>query len=165
MPTGRGGARFYVDESALGLGKILARARRDVVHPGHRLLPEIPPGTLDPDWMPIVASLDLVVISRDRHIKTKPAELRLYHEHGLRAFWIAGRKDMDNWGNLDRIVRAWGQIEALVELRGAGPWFYALTEGAIKEIPVRPPPGTSRMSPDPTQRQDVDSRPADRDGR
>ncbi len=35
--------RFYVDESALGIGKALAAARRDTVHIGHALIPECPP--------------------------------------------------------------------------------------------------------------------------
>jgi hypothetical protein len=39
--------RFYVDESALGLGKALEAARRDTVHAGHKLIPECPLGVLD----------------------------------------------------------------------------------------------------------------------
>jgi hypothetical protein len=29
--------RFYVDERALGLGKALEAARKDTIHPGHKL--------------------------------------------------------------------------------------------------------------------------------
>jgi hypothetical protein len=43
--------RFYVDESALGLGKALEAARRDTIHAGHKLIPECPLGVLDPDWI------------------------------------------------------------------------------------------------------------------
>ncbi len=56
--TGSTGLRFFVDETSLGLGKMLAIARPDVVHPGHRNLPSIPTGTLDIDWMPVVSRLD-----------------------------------------------------------------------------------------------------------
>ena len=73
--TGGTGLRFFVDETSLGLGKALAIARHDVVHPGHPDLPSVPRGTLDPDWMPIVSAMGLVVISRDKRIRTKPAEL------------------------------------------------------------------------------------------
>jgi hypothetical protein len=72
MAADPGKPRFFFDESVLGVAKAIARARRDVVHPGHRLLPSIPPGTLDPVWMPIVADLGLVVIARDRRIRTRP---------------------------------------------------------------------------------------------
>jgi hypothetical protein len=82
--------RFYVDESALGLGKALESARKDTIHAGHKLIPECPLGTLDPDWIPAVAARGLVVIARDRRIRTKPAEIQTFRDAGLRVFWIAG---------------------------------------------------------------------------
>lgn len=41
--------------------------------------------------------MDLIVTSRDRHIKSKPAELAAFRDHRLRAFWIAGDKDLPSW--------------------------------------------------------------------
>jgi hypothetical protein len=58
--------RFYIDESALGLGKALEAARRDTIHAGHKLIPECPLGVVDPEWIPAVAARDLVVIARDQ---------------------------------------------------------------------------------------------------
>jgi hypothetical protein len=69
--------RYFVDESLMGLGKALAIARRDVVHPGHPLIPEVPVGALDTDWIPAVARRDLVAICRDRRIRTKSGELAI----------------------------------------------------------------------------------------
>jgi hypothetical protein len=128
--------RFFVDESALGIGKALEIARSDFVHPGHRLLPEVPLGTLDTDWMPVVAGRGLVVIIRDRHIRTKPAELAAFREVGLRVFWIAGKRDLTNWDTLVRLVRRWEDIEETIRVRGPGPWFYSVTGARITEIPV-----------------------------
>jgi len=54
--------RWFVDESALGLGKLLARQRDDVLHTGHPDVPEIPLGMLDVEWMPIVAERGWVAI-------------------------------------------------------------------------------------------------------
>jgi len=48
--------RFFVDESALGLGKALERARDDVVCAGHPLVPEVSLGTEDTAWMPAVSA-------------------------------------------------------------------------------------------------------------
>lgn len=62
MAANPGTLRFDVDESAVGLGKALAAARRDTVHVGHALVPECPLGVLDPDWIPAVARRRLVVI-------------------------------------------------------------------------------------------------------
>ena len=56
--------RFYVDESALGLGKALTAARSDTVHVGHPLVPECPYGAPDPAWMPAVAARGLIAIGR-----------------------------------------------------------------------------------------------------
>jgi hypothetical protein len=83
-----------------------------------------------------VALLGLVVISRDRHIRTKPAELAAFRAHGLRVFWIAGKRDLSNWEYLVRIVRWWDRLEEIVRDRGPGPWFYAINEGSVTEIPV-----------------------------
>ena len=126
--------RFFCDENSLGLGKALAAARQDVIHPGHGLIPEVPTGTLDPDWMPIVAKRGLIVIGRDKHIRTKPAELAAFHAYGLRAFWIAGKRDLSNWDALVRLVGRWNEIERIVATRSTGPWFMAINEASIVEI-------------------------------
>lgn len=131
-----GELRFFADESVLGVGKALAAARRDLVHPGHPLVPDIPTGTLDPDWIPIVAAKQWVVLARDRHIRTKPVERALFQQHGLRVFWIAGKRDMGNWANLKLLVRWWDKMEDLIETRGPGPWFYALGDTQVTEIAV-----------------------------
>jgi hypothetical protein len=47
--------RCFVDENSLVLGRLLARQRHDVVHPGHRLFPEVPRG--------------LILITRDKKIR------------------------------------------------------------------------------------------------
>lgn len=115
---------------------MLEIARRDVIHVGHPLIPEIPLGALDTEWIPEVARRGLVVISRDRRIRTKPAELELLRQYGLRVFWIAGKRDLATWDYLVRIVRRWSDIEATIEDKGSGPWFVAINEGGLGEIAV-----------------------------
>lgn len=126
--------RFFCDESVLGVGKTLAIARKDVVHAGHPLIGEVPLGTLDPDWIPAVAAHGLIVIARDRRIRTKPVELQLLQAHGLRVFWISGKKDLSNWDYLVRLVHRWGDIERTLVERGVGPWFMAVNEADVREI-------------------------------
>jgi hypothetical protein len=138
LPPKPGQIRFYADESFLGTGKALTIARDDVVHVGHPLvLPQLPMGVLDPDWMPEVAKRGWIVLARDRRIRTKPAELAAFKAHGLRVFWIAGKKDLTNWGNLVRMVRRWDEMESIIASRGAGPWFMAINEGNITEIGLK----------------------------
>ena len=128
--------RFFVDESALGIGKTLAIARRDVIHTGHPLIPTVPLGALDTTWIPDVATRDLTVIARDRHIRTKPGELALLRSYGLRVFWIGGKRDLSTWDNLVRLVKRWRDIERIVAARGVGPWFYSINEQNITEITI-----------------------------
>jgi hypothetical protein len=128
--------KYFVDESSVAIGRALAAARRDVVHPGHPRLPEVPLGTVDPVWMPIVARRNLVVIARDRHIRTKPVERELFLKHRLRVFWISGPKDLSNWANLCRLVKMWPRIEKVIATAGPGPWFYSVNDANLKEIRV-----------------------------
>jgi hypothetical protein len=127
---------WFVDETSMGLGKSLAIARRDVVHPGHWSLPAVPTGTLDTDWMPVVAGLGLVVISRDKRIRTKAAELAAFRAAGLRVFWLAGKRDLATWDALRLVVKSWDRMEEIVRDRGAGPWFQAISDGGIREFTV-----------------------------
>lgn len=128
--------RFYVDESALGLGKALAAARSDVVHVGHPLIPKCPLGVLDPDWIPEVAARGLVAIGRDKRIRTKQEEIRQLMAANLRVLRIGGKHDRPTWEWLVRIVRYWDTIEQVVRERPVGPWFYVINEGGLSEIPL-----------------------------
>lgn len=76
----------------MGLGLALARLRPDTVHPGHPLIPEVPRGALDPDWIPAVATRGLIVIGRDKRVRTKPAEKQAIIDSGLRYIWIGGSR-------------------------------------------------------------------------
>lgn len=128
--------RFYVDESALGLGKALAAARTDTIHVGHRLIPECPLGVLDPEWIPAVAGRNLVAIGRDKRIRTKHEEIRQLMAANLRVMSIGGKRDLPTWEWLVRIVKNWDAIEQIVRDRPAGPWFYVINEGGLSEIPL-----------------------------
>jgi hypothetical protein len=86
--------------------------------------------------MPKVAAMELVVIGRDKRIRTKPAELDAFRASGLRVFWIAGKRDLTNWENLVLVVRSWDRIEEIIQDRGAGPWFYAISDSVIRELAV-----------------------------
>jgi hypothetical protein len=125
--------RFFVDESALGLGRTLAAARKDVIHVGHQLIPECPYGTFDPVWMPIVAAKGLVVIVRDK-LRAREVERAAIREHGLRVFCIGGKKDLSTWEWLVRLVRFWDRMESIIDSRPEGPWLYMITAGALTEV-------------------------------
>jgi hypothetical protein len=129
-------APAFVFESALGIGKTLAAARRDTIHVGHSLIPECPLGALDTEWIPEVARRRLIVIARDRRIRTRPQELRHLRDAGLRVFCIGGKRDLSTWAWLSRLVHHWEQMEEIIRTRGEGPWFYVVNDRDVVEITV-----------------------------
>ena len=67
-------ARFFSDETDLALGKALAARHGDVVFPGHPDLPEVPRGSLDDEWLPVIGARRLIVVTRDQRIRYRPVE-------------------------------------------------------------------------------------------
>lgn len=131
---------YFTDENTLGLGKLLRRDdRKDVVYPGHEALPEVPVGTPDLDWMPVVAARDLVVVTRDRRIRTRPAELRLYWEHGIRSVWIGAKQDLGPREQLDLFVKHEQRLQREIVKRGAGPWALAMSPSGVRPLALREP--------------------------
>lgn len=131
---------YFTDENTLGLGKLLGRAGRgDVVYPGHEALPDVPVGTLDLDWMPVIARLDLVVVTRDRRIRTRPAELRAYWEFGIRSVWLGAKQDMGPRDQLELFLRHEERLRREIVKRGAGPWALAMGSAGLRPLTLREP--------------------------
>jgi hypothetical protein len=126
--------KFFVDESLLGLGKALAYARKDVVHAGHPLIPQAPTGATDETWMPAVAARSLIVLGRDRHMRTRPGEVALWRAHDLRVFYIAVKRDLSTCDYMGRLVRRWAEIEGSIDEAGSGPWLFHVLERSVKRV-------------------------------
>jgi hypothetical protein len=137
MGAGRGPV-YFTDENALGLGKLLRQSGRDdVVYPGHEDLPEVPLGTLDLDWMPIVARRGLIVLTRDRHIRTRPAELRAYQEHGLRSVWIGAKQDLGPRDQVTLFLTHESRLQREIIKRGRGPWALAMSTSGVRPLNLK----------------------------
>lgn len=143
MTAGRG-LVYFTDENALGLGKLLNRSgRTDVVYPGHSKLPEVPLGTPDLEWMPVVARHGLIVISRDRRIRTRPAELRAYWEFGIRSVWLGAKRDLSPWDQLDLFLKHEARLERETIKLGGGPWVLAMNATGLRPVALRVPDAES----------------------
>lgn len=82
------GPRYFIDENLLGIGRLLAQVREDIVFPGHPDLPEIPLQTPDLDWLPLVGSFGWPVIMRDKRIliRTRRPERQALVDNNVKAF-------------------------------------------------------------------------------
>jgi len=131
---------YFTDENTLGLGKLLRRAGRDdVVYPGHEDLLEVPVGTLDLEWMPAIANRDLIVVTRDRRIRTRPAELRAYWEHGIRSVWIGAKRDLGPHQQVELFLLHEERLQREIVKRGPGPWALAMSPSGVRPLHLREP--------------------------
>lgn len=127
-------ARFYVDEDDLALGRALGHHRDGVIYPGHPDLPAVPRGTLDDEWLRIVGTDHLVVITRDRRIRYRPVERRAWVTNRVRGVVLTGRMSQSTADSLALLESRWPELECLAEQVPEGPWMYALTRAGFRRI-------------------------------
>ena len=92
--------RFYFDADILGLAHVVCGLRPDCTYPGdpgrkikRQMRGECvirEPGTKDRDWIPVVASLGWVVITRDKDIQSHLSLLQLVKDYELRMVTLTG---------------------------------------------------------------------------
>ena len=131
---------YFTDENALGLGKLLSRnGRGDVLYPGHDALPQVPLGATDLEWMPVVGHRGFIVLTRDKRIRSRPAELAAYVEHGIRSVWIGAKKDLSPQDQLILFLQHEDRLRREIIKLGAGPWALALSSTGIRPLRLRTP--------------------------
>lgn len=134
--------RFYVDADCLGLARIVAGLRDDVTYPGDpggmirkRSRPPCvitTPDTADSVWIPQVAALGWGIITRDRAIQRKPAELAAVHTHGAKMFAITTTEKLSTWHLLEIVTINWRRMEVLLD--DPGPFIYAITRTGARKV-------------------------------
>lgn len=130
-------ARFFADETDIGLARSLDHRYGGVVHPGHPSFPEVPRGTKDDEWMKVVGRLGLVVVSRDRRIRYRPVEKGLWVRYGIRGFVLTGKGSQSTDQSLAILAKHWSKISDLVATGRPGPWMYSVTRSGLREIDLR----------------------------
>ncbi|MCA1704098.1 MAG: hypothetical protein LC808_12870 [Actinobacteria bacterium] len=86
-----------MDEDLSGFGIALMRLRRDVIVGRRPPAVEVVPKD-DPDWIPVVAARGWVVITNDRHIRTRPGEAEQARDAGLLCVCLRPTvKDASSW--------------------------------------------------------------------
>ena len=67
-------------------------------------------GILDDDWLPEVGRQGLTLVTRDRRIRFKPAELRAYRQNNVGGF-VLGGKSLKRCDIIEQIVRNWRRMK------------------------------------------------------
>jgi uncharacterized protein with PIN domain len=136
--------RFYIDADVLGLAKVLARLRADVTYPGDpgaeihkRQRPACPiarTSVEDEVWIPETARQDWLIITRDRAIQDKRAEIAAVRDHGARMVTLASAEAKSVWLQLEVVMCQWRRIEGLLEQ--PGPFIYSATRTGLRSEPL-----------------------------
>lgn len=126
--------RWYFDESLLGAAMTLADTRDDVIHPGHPLVPGLPLGIADTEWIPQVARAGWVALVRDRRIRTRAAEAQAFRDSGLRIVFFGGKRDLRPAQQGELFVRHLPRLEREMTKRGPGPWGLVLTATGLAPL-------------------------------
>lgn len=128
------GPRYFIDENLLGIGRLLAQVREDILFPGHPELPEVPLRTPDLEWLPFVGNLGWPVIMRDKRIRTRRPERQALLDNGVKAFCLTTAGNYRSWDLLRLILRHWDAIdEAAAE---PGPFIYGVTTVGLSLSPL-----------------------------
>lgn len=132
---------YFADENLIGMGKLLRReGRDDIFYPGHEGVPEISREMDDREWMPLVAAREWMVLSRDRRIRSRPAELRVYHEHGIRSVWVGGKSDLGPHRQVEVFLQHEARLQRFAVRYGPGPWAVTLSPSGIRPVHLLPHP-------------------------
>ena len=124
--------RFYFDADVLGLAHVIAGLRPDSTYPGdpggvlHRQLrqpcPITSPGVKDPVWIPLVADLGWLIITRDARIQEHRAEIAAVRDSGARMVALGSREATGTFEQLEILMSQWRAIEACLSQNG--PFIY-----------------------------------------
>jgi hypothetical protein len=131
---------YIVDENLLRLGKGVVAIRSDTARfsepPVDELLPQ---GIDDPDWIPLVGDRGWVLITNDRHIRTRPVKAQLAIEHKLKVVHLHGQVgNAAAWDQLIRLTTRWEAVERQVDREPDGPWWLSLQANTSRIMRFEP---------------------------
>ena len=130
MPATVTQPRWFFDENSIGVAQALQYVRGDVTWPGGpgSLVPQ---GAKDPQWLPVVGKAGLVLLTRDKRIRSRPLERKALLDSGLRACFQTTGGQLTLFDQLRLWLRFWSDIEELVA-QEPGPWLASVTRAGVR---------------------------------
>jgi hypothetical protein len=89
-------------------------------------------------WIPQVASLGWLIITRDSRIANNRAEIDAVRDNGARMVALAGTETVGTWAQLEVLCCQWRAIERLLEQ--AGPFIYSAARTALRPVSLSSSP-------------------------
>jgi hypothetical protein len=122
--------RWFFDENSIGVAQALQYVRGDVTWPGGPggLVPQ---GAKDPEWLPVVGKAGMVLLTRDKRIRSRPVERMALLDSGLRACFQTTGGQLNLFEQLQLWLRFWSDIEDLVA-QEPGPWLASVTRAGVR---------------------------------
>jgi len=125
---------FFFDNN---LSPMLAQAmnlleqRGNVIH-----LTEIfPPDAKDEEWLEYVGQKRMIVVTRDRWVRRRAAELRAFKNYKVRAF-ILGGKNPGIWQIIRQVINNWLNIKDIASRTKPPFAFQVPLKGRIIRLPL-----------------------------
>lgn len=134
--------RFYFDADVLGVAKVIAGLRPDVTYPGdpgltlHRRVrapcPIADRAEKDHIWIPKVAELGWLIVTRDSRIQDHRAEISAVREHGAKMVALSGKDARNTWEQLEVVMINWRRFEDVVDK--PGPFIWRATRSGLGHV-------------------------------
>jgi len=103
---------FFLDNN---LSPILAGGLRALGEDVRHLREVFPPDTPDELWLPEIGQRGWYLVTHDKRIPRKPAELQALIQAGAGAFVFTHRRKLTRWGWVELVVRRWAEITRWAE--------------------------------------------------
>ena len=78
--------------------------------------------TPDTEIIPLTAQNDWVLVTRDKKLRKRPAEVEAIRSAAAKCVVLAQRAQMNAWDLLQRVVCSWSDIEQIVD-NSPGPFI------------------------------------------
>lgn len=83
-------------------------------------------------WIPEVAQRGWAIITRDKRIDQRPAELEAVRTFGAKLFALTSTEKLDVWRQLEIVMCTWREIERAAG--GNGPFIYRVTRSGLSRV-------------------------------
>ncbi len=70
-------------------------------------------------------------------VRTRPAELRAYREHGIRSVWLGAKQEMGVKDQFELFIQHEQRLQREITKRGPGPWALAMSPSGVRPLKLR----------------------------